>query len=88
MNTMFSNAWATPLRRQRGSGKRAKNRLMETGVSEDERAMDSLPEASDLQEHHLLTPCPFQCLHGKEFDAWTLTLRQIDTISIHLFRTT
>src|SRR5262245_19227898 len=65
MNTMFSNGWATRLRRRRGSGKQAKNLLMETGVSEDERAIDSLPKAGDFHEHHSLTPCPFQCLHGK-----------------------
>ena len=48
MTTMFSNRWATRLRRRRGSGKRAKNLLMETGESEDERAMDSLLELGAL----------------------------------------
>src|SRR5262249_18394926 len=65
MTTMFNNGWAMRLRRRRGSGKPAKNRLMETEVSEEEPAMQWLREPGDLHGHPSPTPCLFQSLRGK-----------------------
>src|SRR5437879_11866568 len=62
ITTMFNNGWAIRLRRRRGSGKRAKNFLMETGVSEDERDMRFLRGVVDLHGHHSRTLSLFQSI--------------------------
>jgi hypothetical protein len=52
MTTMFSNGCDTRLRRRRGSGNRAKNCLMESGVSDEARNMGFLGESGDLHGDH------------------------------------